>query len=75
MLLDKLLEDEKKIEERKTQGLHPKPIDGADLIKEIIELCLQKKKSDLSALRTKHCFNEGLSDKVFTKVLSELLLK
>ena len=26
----------KEIEERKTQGLHPKPIDGAELLGEII---------------------------------------
>ena len=26
----------KEIEERKAQGLHPKPIDGADLLSEII---------------------------------------
>ena len=26
----------KEIEERKVQGLHPKPIDGADLLSEII---------------------------------------
>ena len=26
----------KEIEERKTQGLHPKPIDGAELLSEII---------------------------------------
>jgi aconitate hydratase 2/2-methylisocitrate dehydratase len=28
----------KEIEERKTQGLNPKPIDGGDLIKEVITL-------------------------------------
>jgi aconitate hydratase 2/2-methylisocitrate dehydratase len=27
----------KEIEERKTQGLHPKPIDSAELVSEIIE--------------------------------------
>ena len=27
----------KEIEERKSQGLHPKPIDGADLLSKIIE--------------------------------------
>ena len=34
------------IEQRKTQGLHPKPIDGADLLKEIIDQIKDKSHAD-----------------------------
>jgi hypothetical protein len=43
-------------------------------IKDIIELCLQKikvKESDLSLMRNQHCFNLGVSDEVFARILEE----
>ena len=47
--------------------------DGVSPIKEIVELCLPKLKSDLDTLRNKYCFNQGCSDEIFVEILEEKL--
>jgi hypothetical protein len=49
--------------------------DGKSPIEEMVELCSQKRRGDLDILIDKYCFNQGYSDKIFVKILSELLIK
>ncbi len=43
--------------------------DGISPINELIELCLQKNKTDFDNIIDKYCFNQGYSDELFADIL------